>query len=125
MTFQWSSMTMSAWVCSGAPATRSKIKVSSNTGLSTSAPPQPQPDGFTGAVGSFSIDSRMVGNTFRTNDPATLIYTIKGNRQYPNTSKGLKLISPTESSGILPKATSDRSHGKVSGSMTVEYTFIT
>ena len=56
-----------------------KIKVSSNSGSINILPlPQPQPDGFNGAVGTFDIDSRLVGNSFRTNDPATLIYTIRG-----------------------------------------------
>ena len=103
-----------------------KIKVSSNTGSLNILPlPQPQPDGFTGAVGSFSIDSRMVGNTFRTNDPATLIYTIKGtgNIKYV---KEPEIDFPTEFEQYTPKSDiRTEVHGnEVSGSMTVEYTFV-
>lgn len=103
-----------------------RIKVSSNTGSLNILPlPQPQPDGFTGAVGSFSIDSRMVGNTFRTNDPATLIYTIKGtgNIKYV---KEPEIDFPTEFEQYTPKSDIQTEvHGnEVSGSMTVEYTFV-
>lgn len=55
------------------------IKVSSNSVSVNVLPlPQPQPDGFSGAVGKFTVESRLIGNSFRTNDPATLIYTISG-----------------------------------------------
>lgn len=103
-----------------------KIKVSSNTGSINILPlPQPQPEGFTGAVGTFDIDSRLVGNSFRTNDPATLIYTIKGtgNIKYV---KEPAIDFPTEFEQYTPKSDikADVHGNEVSGSMTVEYTFV-
>ena len=56
-----------------------KIKVSSNSATVNIDPlPLPQPDGFYGAVGKFSIDSKLQGTSFRTNEASSLIYTIKG-----------------------------------------------
>lgn len=56
-----------------------KIKVSSNSAsVMVDALPQPQPTGFSGAVGQFSVQSDLKGNSFRTNEAASLIYTIKG-----------------------------------------------
>lgn len=102
------------------------IKVSSNTGTIDIKPlPFPQPDGFTGAVGTFSVDTRMVGNTFRTNDPATLIYTITGtgNIKY---LKEPAIDFPSEFEQYTPKSdiNADVTGGNVTGSMTVEYTFV-
>lgn len=67
----------------------------------------------------------MVGNTFRTNDPATLIYTIKGtgNIKYV---KEPEIDFPTEFEQYTPKSDIQTEvHGnEVYGSMTVEYTFV-
>lgn len=103
-----------------------KIKVSSNTGTIDIRPlPSPKPDGFSGAVGRFNIDSRLVGNSFRTNDPATLIYTISGtgNIKY---LKEPQIDFPTEFEQYTPKSDikTDISGNDVSGSMTIEYTFV-
>lgn len=103
-----------------------KIKVSSNTGTIDILPlPSPKPDGFNGAVGRFSIDSRLVGNSFRTNDPATLIYTISGtgNVKY---LKEPQIDFPTEFEQYTPKSDIQTtvSGNEVSGTMTVEYTFV-
>ena len=103
-----------------------KIKVSSNSASIDIKPlPQPQPEGFNGAVGTFSIDNRLVGNTFRTNDPATLIYTIKGtgNIKY---LKEPEIDFPSEFELYSPKSDIQAhvSGSEVSGTMTVEYTFV-
>ena len=103
-----------------------KIKVSSNSGTIDILPlPSPKPDGFNGAVGKFSIDSRLVGNSFRTNDPATLIYTISGtgNVKY---LKEPQIDFPTEFEQYTPKSDIQTtvSGNEVSGTMTVEYTFV-
>lgn len=103
-----------------------KIKVSSNTGSIDIKPlPQPQPEGFTGAVGKFEIDSRLVGNSFRTNDAATLIYTISGTGNIKYVKEPV-IDFPTEFEQYTPKSdiqTSVRGND-VSGTMTVEYTFV-
>lgn len=103
-----------------------KIKVSSNTGSIKILPlPQPQPDGFFGAVGQFSIDSRLVGNSFRTNDPATLIYTIKGTGNIKYVKEPV-LDFPTEFEQYSPKSDiqAEVVGNDVTGSMTIEYTFV-
>ncbi|MCM1522485.1 MAG: BatD family protein [Muribaculaceae bacterium] len=103
-----------------------KIKVSSNSASIDIKPlPTPRPDGFNGAVGTFEIDSRLVGNSFRTNDPATLIYTISGtgNIKY---LKEPHIDFPSEFEQYSPKSDiQTRINGNdVSGTMTVEYTFV-
>lgn len=102
------------------------IKVSSNSAAIDIKPlPIPHPEGFSGAVGTFEIDSRLVGNNFRTNDPATLIYTITGtgNIKYV---KEPEIDFPSEFELYNPQTDYDtRVNGSnVSGKMTVEYTFV-
>lgn len=103
-----------------------KIQVSSNSASIEIKPlPFPTPDGFTGAVGQFNIDSRLVGNNFRTNDPATLIYTIKGtgNIKYV---KEPTIDFPSEFELYSPKS-DIQAHvqgNNVTGTMTIEYTFV-
>lgn len=103
-----------------------KIKVNSNSASIDITPlPQPQPEGFTGAVGRFNIDSRLVGNSFRTNDPATLIYTITGTGNIKYVKEPV-IDFPTEFEQYTPKSDIQASvvGNDVSGSMTVEYTFV-
>ncbi len=102
------------------------IKVQSNSvSLDVTPLPSPAPEGFTGAVGKFNIDSRLVGNSFRTNDPATLIFTISGsgNIKY---LKEPSIDFPSEFEQYTPKAETDTrvSGNNVSGTMTIEYTFV-
>lgn len=106
--------------------TERQIQVTSNTAtVDVMALPQPQPADFSGAVGQFTIDSRLVGNTFRTNDPATLITTISGtgNIKY---MKEPAIDFPSEFEQYTPKSeTETQARGSnVSGTMTVEYTFV-
>lgn len=103
-----------------------KIKVNSNSASIDITPlPQPQPEGFTGAVGRFDIDSRLVGSSFRTNDPATLIYTITGTGNIKYVKEPV-IDFPTEFEQYTPKSDIQASvqGNDVSGSMTVEYTFV-
>ena len=103
-----------------------KIKVTSNTASIEIKPlPSPQPEGFSGAVGDFNISSRLVGNNFRTNDPATLIYTITGtgNIKY---IKEATIDFPSEFELYQPKTSYDThvAGDNVTGTMTTEYTFV-
>ncbi|MCM1483383.1 MAG: BatD family protein [Muribaculaceae bacterium] len=103
-----------------------KIKVSSNSASIDIRPlPQPQPEGFTGAVGTFSIDSRMLGSSYRTNDPATLIYTISGTGNIKYIKEPV-IDFPSEFEQYTPKADIDArvSGNNVTGKMTIEYTFV-
>lgn len=103
-----------------------KIKVSSNTGSINILPlPSPAPDGFTGAVGKFTADSRLVGSGFRTGDPATLIYTIKGTGNIKYLKEPV-IDFPTEFEQYTPNANVETSvnGNEVSGTMTIEYAFV-
>lgn len=104
------------------------IKVSSNSAVIDVKPlPTPQPEGFTGAVGTFDVSSRLVGNNFRTNDPATLLYTITGtgNIKYV---KEPDIDFPSEFELYTPKSDIDADVNpagtNVTGSMNIEYTFV-
>lgn len=103
-----------------------KIQVNSNSAsINILELPHPQPEGFNGAVGQFSIDSKLNGSSFRTNEAASLTYTIKGtgNIKY---LKEPSIDFPTEFEQYTPKTdiSSKVSGSNVTGSMTVEYTFV-
>ena len=122
---QYDNVNMGGFITVRQPQER-KIKVSSNSASIDIKPlPQPAPDGFTGAVGNFTVDTRLVGNRFLTNDPATLIYTIKGtgNIKY---IKEPEIDFPSEFELYTPKTDIDaRVNGNnVTGTMTLEYTFV-
>lgn len=103
-----------------------EIAVNSNSASIVINPlPQPQPEGFTGAVGKFSIDSRLVGNSFKTNEAATLIYTITGtgNIKYIHEPT---IDFPSEFELYTPRSESNArvTGNNMTGTMTVEYTFV-
>lgn len=103
-----------------------EIKVSSNSASINITPlPSPQPEGFTGAVGTFTIDSKLNTTTFRTNEAASLIYTIKGTGNIKSI-KDPEIDFPTEFEQYTPVSDIDThvSGNNVTGSMTVEYTFV-
>lgn len=103
-----------------------EIKVKSNSASIDIKPlPTPQPEGFTGAVGVFSVDSRLVGNTFRTNDAATLLYTIKGTGNIKYIKEPI-IDFPSEFEQYTPKSDiqAEVTGQNVTGTMTIEYTFV-
>lgn len=93
--------------------------------LTVRALPQPQPAGFNGAVGQFKAETKLVGNTFKTNEAATLIYTITGtgNIKYLQTPQ-LDLPSEFELYDPHVENTAKVSGRNMTGTMTVEYTFV-
>lgn len=102
-----------------------KIQIKSNKGTIKILPlPQPQPADFSGAVGSYSVNSRLVGNSFRTGEAASLIYTINGtgNIKY---LKEPTIDFPSEVETYAPQTDINASvkGNNVSGTMTVNYTF--
>lgn len=103
-----------------------QIKVSSNSAsVNVEALPQPQPAGFSGAVGQFSISSELRGNSFRTNEASSLVYTIKGTGNIKYLKEPV-IDFPSEFEQYTPKSDIQAtvSGNNVSGTMTVEYTFI-
>jgi hypothetical protein len=102
------------------------IEVNSNSASIVINPlPQPQPEGFTGAVGKFSIDSKLVGNTFKTNEAATLIYNISGtgNIKYIHEPT---IDFPSEFELYSPRSDINAhvAGNNMSGTMSIEYTFV-
>ncbi len=105
---------------------RRKIQVSSNSASINIIPlPEPKPAGFNGAVGDFTATSRIVGNSFRTNDPATLIYTIKGRGNIKYLKEPV-ITFPSNFEQYTPKSdiTADIVGDNVEGEMNIEYTFV-
>lgn len=103
-----------------------QINVSSNSASVNVIPlPLPQPDGFTGAVGRFTIDSKLQNNSFRTNEAASLIYSIKGTGNIKYVKEPI-IDFPSEFEQYTPKndIKAVASGGNVTGSMTIEYTFV-
>ena len=107
------------------PVTK-KIRINSNNATISIQPlPLPQPAGFDGAVGQFTAAVRISTNNFRTNEPATLTYSINGtgNIKY---IKDAIIDFPSEFEQYTPNHTVDAEMkgNNVSGSSITEYTFI-
>lgn len=103
-----------------------KIKVSSNSATINVTPlPSPQPEGFNGAVGQFTIDSKLIGDSFRTNEAASLIYTIKGTGNIKYIKEPV-IDFPSEFEQYTPKSEikTTVSGNNVSGSVSIEYIFV-
>lgn len=94
--------------------------------IDVKALPTPQPPGFSGAVGQFSISSTLLEQTFKTNQAASIIYNVKGsgnlkylqlpdlNNLYP---KQIEVFTPTTQINAEP-------HGAtVSGNVKFDYSF--
>lgn len=103
-----------------------KLKVNSNSAsINIQSLPVPQPEGFSGAVGKFSIDSKLIGNTFRTQDPSSLLYTISGTGNIKYLKEPI-IDFPSEFEQYTPNIDIDTkiSGNNVTGKMVVEYTFV-
>lgn len=94
--------------------------------IDVKALPTPQPADFSGGVGQFSISSSLPSASLKTNQPASIIYEVKGsgnlkyvklpdlNNLYP---KQLEVFSPTTEVNAAAKGAS------VSGSVKFDYSF--
>ncbi len=88
--------------------------------------PTPQPADFSGGVGQFSISSSLPSSSLKTNQPASVIYEVKGsgnikyvklpdlNNLYP---KQLEVFSPTTQVDAVSKGAT------VTGSVKFDYSF--
>lgn len=94
--------------------------------IDVKALPSPQPAGFSGAVGQFSISSSLPEQTLKTNQAASIIYNVKGsgnlkylqlpdlNNIYP---KQIEVFTPTTQINAEPRG------GTVTGNVQFDYSF--
>lgn len=87
--------------------------------------PTPQPNGFTGAVGQFSLDSKLSSENLRTNEAASMTITISGvgNIRYV---KAPEIDFPADFEQYSPRNDIDANitGNNVKGKLTTEYTFV-
>lgn len=103
-----------------------KLRVNTNNStVDVKALPQPQPAGFNGAVGQFNVSAKMSSNSYRTNEPTTLTYTItgSGNIKY---IKDPQIDVPSEFEQYSPQHTTDAEvvGNTFKGSTVFEQTFV-
>lgn len=103
-----------------------KIRVNSNSAsVNVQSLPSPQPAGFNGAVGQFNVKSSLSTNSFRTNEPVTLNYTISGsgNLRY---IKDIEVDFPSEFEQYSPQHDVDAKvvGNNVTGTSVTELTFV-
>lgn len=89
--------------------------------------PVPKPADFSGAVGQFGITSQLKTSQFKTNQAASIVYTVKGtgNIKYVQLPD-LSALYPPEIEVYTPKATQNVSVGSanVSGTVSFDYSFM-
>lgn len=87
--------------------------------------PKPQPTNFSGAVGQFSIETKLVESNIRTNEPATFkcIINGQGNIKYISDPK---FEFPSDFELYTPKSESkvEVFDGTMKGSIAYDYTFV-
>ncbi|MBD5254827.1 MAG: protein BatD, partial [Barnesiella sp.] len=103
-----------------------KIRVNSNSATLNVQPlPSPQPAGFNGVVGQFKVNVGLSSNSFRTNEPVTLNYTISGsgNIRY---IKDVEIDFPSEFEQYSPQHNVDAkvNGNNVTGTSVTELTFV-
>lgn len=107
------------------PVERSVKLPSSDVVINVSALPTPAPADFNGAVGKFEVSEKLSSENLRTNEAASLSYTISGtgNIKY---IKAPKVVFPEEFQQYSPSQNVDAriSGSNVSGTMSIEYTFV-
>ena len=102
-----------------------EIKINSNTGYLNVTPlPLPQPEGFNGAVGHFTVESHLSNDVLRTNETSSLLFTVKGtgNIKY---LKEPKVNFPESFDLYTPKTDVNASPSgeDMTGTITHEFTF--
>lgn len=103
-----------------------EIKVSSNKATINIVPlPEPKPADFCGAVGTFSVSTRMLNDNLKTNEAGTLRLTIKGNGNLKNIQTP-KIAFPSQFDVYDPQTTVDAnpSGDHLTGTVTIDYAFV-
>lgn len=89
--------------------------------------PSPKPSDFSGGVGNFSISSDLKNSSFKSNQAASIVYTVKGtgNIKYVQLPD-LSALYPPEIEVYTPKTSQDITVGssEVSGTVTFDYSFM-
>lgn len=87
--------------------------------------PKPQPTNFSGAVGQFSIETKLVESNIRTNEPATFKCIINGQGNIKYISEP-KFEFPSDFELYTPKSESkvEVFDGTMKGSIAYDYTFV-
>lgn len=89
--------------------------------------PEPKPAGFSGAVGSFALTSKLQGDSFKTNQAASVVYTITGQgnikyAQMPDLATlfppQLEVYSPTSTQNVKVEGPT------VAGTVKYDYSFM-
>lgn len=107
------------------PVERNVKLASSDVVINVKPLPTPAPADFDGAVGRFDVSSSLTSQNLRTNEAASLKYTITGtgNIKY---IKAPKVTFPEEFQQYSPNQNVDAriSGSNVTGKMEIEYTFV-
>ena len=102
------------------------LKVESNKlSLDVTDFPESRPDDFTGAVGNFKVEAKLVGNKVRTNEAATIRLTISGNGNMKSLTPP-SFSFPSQFDVYDPQTTvkATPSGDGLSGKVEVDYTFV-
>lgn len=95
--------------------------------INVKALPQPKPADFSGAVGQFTLTSQLKNSDFKTNQAASIVYTLSGtgNIKYVQLPD-LSALYPPELEIYTPTTKQDVKVGgsNVSGSVTYDYSFM-
>lgn len=96
-----------------------------NQSVNVSPLPQPQPEGFNGAVGKFTFSSKLSSESLRTGEAASLTLKVDGTGNIKYLKEPV-VEFPSEFELYSPKQTYDThvTGTTVSGNMTAEYTFV-
>ena len=91
--------------------------------VKVSALPAGAPDGFTGAVGEYSVSAKLSKDALKTHDAASLIVTVTGKGNV-SLVEAPKIDFPPDFEAYDVKTTSGTDRSGTSGSKTFEYPFI-
>ena len=101
------------------------IKLSDDISLEVIPLPSPCPTNFSGAIGDFSVNTKVSPSALRTNETATFTFTINGNGNIKYI-KEPQFKFPSEFELYSPKINSDINwvDGRIEGMATYDYSFL-
>lgn len=101
------------------------IKLSDDISLEVMPLPSPCPTNFSGAIGDFSVNTKVSPSALRTNETATFTFTINGNGNIKYI-KEPQFKFPSEFELYSPKINSDINwvDGRIEGMATYDYSFL-